>query len=78
MSNVAAILTAAGGLLTVIGGIAVQVIMALRNGAKIDENTAVTKASAAAAVVTAKQIDEVHAATNVLAASASGTYKTLT
>lgn len=73
MNTTLAIITALGTLATVVGGVVLQVIQALRtaeNGKKLDENTAVTKAAA-------KQIDEVHAATNVLAASASGTYKAL-
>jgi hypothetical protein len=68
-----AIITALGTLVTVIGGVVLQVIAALRtaeNGRKLDENTQVTKAAA-------KQIDEVHAATNVLTATTSGTYKAL-
>lgn len=73
MSNLAGIITAVGTLITVLGSVVLQIIQTQRsaeNGRKLDENTLVTKAAA-------KQIDEVHAATNVLAASASGTYKAL-
>lgn len=71
--NVAAIITAAATLVTVIGNVVLQIMQVRKsteNGRKLDENTKLTAAAA-------KQIDEVHAATNVLTATASGTYKSL-
>lgn len=72
-TNAAAIIAAIATLVGVIGNILLQLVQAKRsaeNGKKIDENTQMTRDTAA-------KVDEVHAATNVLTASASGSYKTL-
>ena len=72
-TNAAAIIAALATFAGVIGNLYLQLLQAKRsmeNGKKIDQNTEVTMKAAA-------QIDEVHAATNVLTASASGSYKAL-
>jgi hypothetical protein len=72
-TNAAAIITALATLATVVLNFILQLRQSktsAENGKKIDENTKVTKEASA-------KLDEVHAATNVLTASASGTYVAL-
>lgn len=72
-TNLPGIIAAVATLLGVIGQIVLQLIQAKRSivtDKKIDENTQMTKDTAA-------KVDEVHSATNVLTATASGSYKSL-
>jgi hypothetical protein len=70
--DLAATITAVGTLATVIGNLVLQIVQSRRskeNGRKIDENTALTRDTAA-------KVEVVHAATTAIAES-TGTHQTL-
>jgi len=72
LTGVAEAITAFGGVVTGIGTLALQIMAARRsisNGRKIDENTALTRDTAA-------KVEVVHAATTAIAES-TGTHQTL-
>jgi hypothetical protein len=70
--DIAASITAVGTLVTVIGNLVLQILQTRRsreNGRKIDENTALTRDTAA-------KVEVVHAATTAIQES-TGTHQTL-
>jgi len=67
VSNLAAIITAVATLLTVVFSFVLQMRQARRTDKKID-------AGAVVAAESSRKLDEVHASTNVLVASATGSH----